>query len=172
MTGHVFLGHYYMPGVVVGGWGWGNFSECRFGYYTISCINQDGVRASRRDNHLEGSAGIAVTSPPANPIAPPSYWIANWFDHLRPKKNSGSNHPQGSNIIRVGNAGSSAVPLRPSRTTVTWPKWTCTWRTWTHCLLARPHLPSVITALARLEVLRVVVVVWHWFGGEAFPPPG
>lgn len=51
MTGHVFLGHYYMPGVVVGGGGRGNFFERRFGYYKIPCINQDGVGVSQRGRH-------------------------------------------------------------------------------------------------------------------------
>ena len=50
MTGHVLLWHYYMPRVVVGGWG--NFFEHRFGYYKISCINQGGVEASQRGRRL------------------------------------------------------------------------------------------------------------------------
>lgn len=42
-------------------------------YYKIPCRNRDGVGASQRPNHpSEGHAGIAVASPPAYPIAPPS----------------------------------------------------------------------------------------------------
>lgn len=101
---------------------------------------------------------MAVASPPVSPIG--DHQIPSDLIIWDPRSIQVQSHPQGSESVRVGEAGRSVVSLCPSQPGGWDPgEDSASQHTHTyHCVIAR---------FACVRVLWVVVVVLHGFGGEA-----
>lgn len=114
--------------------------------------------------HLEGSAGMVVTSPPVDPVAPPTCQIPKWFDHWRPQKHSDSKSPSGCWNCQGGRSWRVSRPLVSITASMMCNKGEPgLGGSGRHRLPAQPYLPLCNHWTCTSQ--RLAVVVLHWLEG-------